>query len=163
MAQSQTVLEVMPRLRRDPKLYWTPKIHKANYPIKPIVSNCGSITYNAAKYLASILTPSVGKNFHSVKNTQELVNKLKGMEIPPGQKLVSYDVTALFTSVPVDKALEVITRKLHEDDNLPSHTELSITQIDELLDIYLNTTFFLYDGVHYQQTHGAAMGSPIPP
>ncbi|KAI0232358.1 hypothetical protein LSAT2_017306 [Lamellibrachia satsuma] len=63
----------------------------------------------------------------------ELVDKLKGMEIPPGQKLVSYDVTALFTSVPVDKALEVITRKLHEDDNLPSCTEPSITQIVELL------------------------------
>ena len=153
----------MPRLRRDPKLYVTPKIHKANYPIKPIVSSCGSITYNAVKYLTSVLTPLVGKNGHSVKNTKELVDKLKGMEIPPGQKLVSYDVTALFTSVPVDKALEVITRKLHEDDNLPSRTEPSITQIDDLLDFCLNTTFSLYDGVHYQQTHAAAMGSPIPP
>ena len=62
-----------------------------------------------------------------------------GLEIPPGWKLVSYDVTALFT-----KALEVIIRKLNEDDNLPSRTELSITEIVELLDFCLNTTYFLY-------------------
>ena len=69
----------------------------------------------------------------------------------------------LFTIVPVDEALEVIARKLHEDDNLPSRTELSITQIVELLDFGLNTTYFLYDDVYYQQTHGAAMGLPVPP
>ena len=31
----------------------------------------------------------------SIKNTKELVDKLRGLEIPPAQKLVSYDVTAL--------------------------------------------------------------------
>ena len=61
-----------------------------------VVSSCGSITYNAAKYMASILShPLVGKNCHSIKNTKELVDKLSGLEIPPAGKLVSYDVTAL--------------------------------------------------------------------
>ena len=60
------------------------------------MNSCGSITYNAAKYLASILRPPlVGKNCHSIKNTKEVVDKLRGLEIPPAQKLVSYDVTAL--------------------------------------------------------------------
>ena len=54
------------------------------------------ITYNAAKYLATILTTLVGKNCHSIKNTKELVDKLRGLEILPARKLVSYDVTALF-------------------------------------------------------------------
>ena len=39
--------------------------------------------------------PLVGKNCHSIKNTKKLVDKLRGLEIPPAQKLVSYDVTAL--------------------------------------------------------------------
>ena len=113
-----------------------PKIHKNNTPLRPIVTSCGSIMYNAAKYLASILTPLVGKNCHSIKNTKELVNKLIGLEIPPARKLVSYDVTALFISVPVDKALEVITERLHEDDTLTSRTEMTIPQIVELLDLW---------------------------
>jgi len=98
-----------------------------------------------------------------VKNTKELVNKLNGLEVPPGQKLVSYDVTALFTSVPINKALIAIIKKLEGDTTLPSRTELNIEQITELLELCLNTTYFLYDGTYYQQTHGAAMGSPISP
>ena len=39
--------------------------------------------------------PLVGKNCHSIKNTKELVDKLRGLEIQPAQKLVSYDVTTL--------------------------------------------------------------------
>ncbi len=76
---------------------------------------------------------------------------------------MSYDVTALFTNVPVDKALEVITGKLQDDDTLTSRTEIIIPQIVELLNFCLNTTYFIYDGAYYQQTHGAAMGSPISP
>ena len=105
----------------------------------------------------------VGMNCHSIKNTKELVDKLKGLDIPPARKLVSYDVTALFTSVPMDKALEVITESLHEDDTLTSRTEMTFPQIVELPDFCLNTTYFIYDGTYYHQTHGAAMGSPISP
>ena len=107
--------------------------------------------------------PLVGKICHSIKNTKELVDKLRSLEIPPARKLVSYDVTAIFTSVPVEKALEVITERLQEDDILTSRTEMTISQIVELLDFCLNTTYFMYDGAYYQQTHGAAMGTPISP
>ena len=82
------------------------------------------------------------RNVTASKNTKGLVDKLTGLEIPPARKLVSYDVTALFTSVPVDKALEVITQKL---------------------DCCLNTTYFIYDGAYYQQTHYAAIRSPNTP
>ena len=49
--------KLYPELEEPQKLYGTPKIHKNNTPLRPIVSSCGSITYNAAKYLASILSP----------------------------------------------------------------------------------------------------------
>ena len=91
--------------------------------LRPIVSSCSSITYRAAKYLTSILTPLVGTIEHSVKNTKELVGKLQTLVVPPGQKLVSYDVTALFTSVPVDKDITVIKERLHNDPTLSSRTE----------------------------------------
>ena len=74
-----------------------------------------------------------------------------------------YDVTAVFTSVPVDKALQVITAKLKGDDTLSQRSAISVQQLTELLDFFLNTTYFIYDGCFYQQTHGAAMGSTVSP
>ena len=68
-----------------------------------------------------------------------------------------------FTSVPVDKALEVIMERLQVDDTLTSCTEMTIPEIVELFDFCLNTTYFTWDSVYYQQTHDAAMGSPISP
>ena len=35
--------------------------------------------------------------------------------------------------------------------------------IIELLDFCLNNTYFTFQGVFYQQTKGAAMGSPVSP
>ena len=40
---------------------------------------------------------------------------------------------------------------------------MTIPQIIELLDFCLNTTYLIYNEAYYQQTHGAAMGSPISP
>ena len=40
----------------------SPKIHKPDTPLKPIVSSCGSVTYGVAKELAKILKPLVGKS-----------------------------------------------------------------------------------------------------
>ena len=77
--------------------------------------------------------------------------------MPPGQKLVSYDVSALFTSVPVDQALTIIREKLQQ------RCELDVEQVIELLGLCLNTTYFVHNNKFYQQTHGAAMGSPVSP
>ena len=40
-----------------PKLYGVPKLHKPNTPMRPIVSHCGSPTYQLSKYLTTILQP----------------------------------------------------------------------------------------------------------
>ena len=40
---------------------------------------------------------------------------------------------------------------------------MAIPQIVEFLNFCQNTTYCIYDGAYYQQTHGAAMGSPISP
>ena len=45
----------------------------------------------------------------------------------------SYDVTALFTSVPVEKAISVIRQLLMNDESLPDRTSLSPDDIAALL------------------------------
>ncbi len=61
--------------------------------------------------------------------------------MPPGPTLVSYDVSALFTCVPVDQALTIIREKLHEDTTLKQRCQLDVEQVIELLGLCLNNVF----------------------
>jgi hypothetical protein len=146
-----------------PRVYGTPKIHKPSVPLRPIVSSLGSVTYNVAKYLARALSPLVGKTEHYVKDSQDFVKKIKDLEVPPGQKLISYDVSALFTSIPTPDASRVIRSYLESDNTLKDRCPLSVDQLLTLLEFCLDTTYFVFQGDFYQQTHGAAMGSPVSP
>ena len=44
-------------LPQPPKLYGLPKLHKPDIPMRPIVSFCGSPTYQLSKYLTTMLQP----------------------------------------------------------------------------------------------------------
>ena len=146
-----------------PRFYGLPKVHKAGAPLRPIVASRGSLTYAVARRVADILAPLVGKNSFALKNSADLVKQLGGCKLDETDILVSFDVTALFTCVPVDKSLDVIFDKVARDTTLSARTKLSPTQVRDLLAICLKTTYFLYDGVIYSQVEGAAMGSPVSP
>jgi hypothetical protein len=123
----------------------------------------GSITYNTAKLLAGILSPLVGLSKHHVINSQKFVNKICDERVEDDEELISYDVTALFTSVPEDKALVIIEQRLEDEVTLQDQTKLSVKQVISLLKLWLETTYFIYDDTFYRQIHGAAMGSPVSP
>ena len=146
-----------------PRFYGLPKVHKSGAPLRPIVASRGSITYPVARFLADILAPLVGKNGYALKNSADLVKQFGDCKLEEEDVLVSFDVTALFTQVPVDKSIDVIHDKLAQDTSLKDRTLLSPIHIRDLLNICLKTTYFLYDGVIYTQVEGAAMGSPISP
>ncbi|XP_072017463.1 uncharacterized protein [Amphiura filiformis] len=146
-----------------PKFYGLPKIHKPSCPLRPIVASCGSITYNSAKFVADLLAPLVGKTERHLKNSADLVDKLSNIIVSEDECLLSYDVTALFTSVPVDESLRIIHDRLTNDTSLPDRTQLSPQQISDLLGVCLKTTYFIHNGSFYSQCEGAAMGSPVSP
>ena len=75
--------------------------------------------------------------------------------------MVSFDVVALFTSIPVDLALQIVREKLQQDATLTDRTDIYVTNIMKLLEFVLKNSFFTYEMVHYQQTFGCAMGSPV--
>ena len=146
-----------------PRFYGIPKVHKNGAPLRPIVASRGSITYEVAKYVANILSPLVGKNGYALKNSAAMVDDLSNITLGDSDVLVSFDVTALFTKVPVDKSLEVIRDKLMKDDSLSTRTPLSANKVCDLLANCLKTTYFQFEGVIYTQVEGAAMGSPVSP
>ena len=144
-------------------MYGLPKIHKANVLLRTIVASRGSLTLNASRMLADMFGPLVGKSERHIKNSGDFVDKVKNLEMPPGQKLIAYDVSALFTSIPLPYAIKAVRIELDEDPKLQDCTPLSRERILELLRFCLNTTYFTYSGMIYKQKHGAAMGSPVSP
>ena len=113
--------------------------------------------------LAKVLKPLVGKSPHHIQSTRDLVNRLKEANLFPGEYLCSYDVTTLFTSVPIDTALEIIKDLLEQDDTLWDRTVWSVQNIIELLGFYLHNTYFSSQNKFYEQVEEAPMGSLVSP
>nr|XP_054754438.1 uncharacterized protein LOC129260495 [Lytechinus pictus] len=82
------------------------KIHKADIPLRPIVSCVSSFAYNTSKYLADILAPLVGSNGHAVHNSASFVDFLRSETIQEHEVMVSFDVVSLFTNVPIDARMQ---------------------------------------------------------
>ena len=135
-------------------LYGFPKIHKKNNPLRPIVSSRGSMTYGVARELARILKPLTGNTIHHVNNSREFKDDIKKIKLEKGECIISYDVSALFTSIPVQSAIQVTKKKLEQDTELHQRTSMSISNILELLEFFLCNTYFLFQGQFYEQTWG---------
>ena len=59
--------------------------------------------------------------------------------------LVSFDVTSLLTNVPIDETVDVIHRKLteEEEEELVERTPLPVERITELLQLCLKSTYLI--------------------
>ena len=110
-----------------------------------------------------MLKPLVGLSNHHVQNTMDFVEQIKEVKLKKEESMVSYDVTALFTSVPIPPVLKIIEDKLNEDKDLPQRTGMNTRHIIRLLEFCLRSTYFVFQGQYYEQTEGAAMGSPLSP
>ena len=130
----------------SPKFYGLPKIHKEGIPLRPIVSSIGAATYSTSKELSRILKPLVQKSPHHIQKNQDFMEHLKDIQLGPDEVMVSYDVRALFTSVPIQPTLEVIEKLLNEDPDLQKRTTMSTKQIMDLLEFCLRSTYFTYRG-----------------
>ena len=110
----------------SPKFYGLPKVHKVGTPLRPIISSIRAVTYTTAKELSRILKLLVGKSPHHIHNNQDFIEHLKGIQIGPDEIMVSYDVKALFTYVPIQPALNIIEKFLKEDTGLQNRTTMPV-------------------------------------
>ncbi|XP_018347291.1 PREDICTED: uncharacterized protein LOC108751554 [Trachymyrmex septentrionalis] len=143
-----------------PRAYGLPKIHKPGCPLRIIVSSMGSPLYSLAAFLQNKLFKTIPKTDSNIKNSFELVEKLRNVHFTGAHELISLDVTSLFTNVPIDLAIDCINEHWHaiaRDCSLPKKEFLGAIKF------VLDSTFFSFDDVFYRQCFGTPMGSPISP
>ena len=126
--------------------------------MRPIVSFCGSPTYELSKYLTTILKPLTNESRHKLQSTETFIDAIKTVQIPDDHKLVSFDVKSLFTSIPLQLALDCTATAI---ENSTTKLPLPTDDLMDLLNLCLTSTYFQYNGKHYKQLHGTAMGSPV--
>ena len=75
--------------------------------------------------------------------------------------LVSYDVTALFTNVPLDETINILVNKTFTGDWFIKTNGFTLQkdQLAELLKTATTNQLFHFNGELYEQTDGVAMGS----
>ena len=77
--------------------------------------------------------------------------------------LVPFDVSALFSSILVPVALQVINSKISTCTNFTNVWKVPTVKFTKLLEFTLTNCIFCFNTKFYKQLQGAAMGSPVSP
>ena len=110
-----------------------------------------------------------------VKDSKCFSEYLRSVHIGNNEELVSFDVSALFTSIPVPTALDVINRLFTEhieDPQAKGKYGFSFTsnmyslkkdEVIKLLKLVLENCVFIFEGNFFKQLHRAIIVSPCSP
>ncbi|KAL9977773.1 hypothetical protein ACROYT_G015213 [Oculina patagonica] len=161
--------KIKPTSNQPAFLYGTAKTHKFQNPeqitkdnlkLRPIVSTCGTFYYETAKFLASYLLP-LTENEYSIKTTTDFAERLTNRTVDDDEVLVSYDVSSLFTEVPLDETIDHIIYEIYTNNKLPQlSSKLLFRRL--LCNVTKNTVFSFNDKL-YKQIDGCGMGNPLSP
>ena len=145
------------------RIYGLPKIHKlktANDKLKlrPIVSAIGSYNYHLADYLSKKLAPYISHKY-TTKDTFSFVNELSEMK-SKDKFLISYDVTSLFTNIPLDETIEIAVNVILENE---PDIKIDKNELKKLFIFATSESHFVFKGKVYDQIDGVTMGSCLGP
>ena len=68
-----------------------------------------------------------------MKNSKDFVEKCRDIKVAADERLVSYDVTALYPSVPQEEAIDVFYQELINDKDLEKKIKMKPDSIIKLL------------------------------
>ena len=163
-----TYNSVYPTASRPGRFYGTAKLHKVEegctdvnqLPVRPIISNIGTATYKTSKYLAKLFAP-LTKSKYTINSTKEFIAYTKELKVEEEYEMISFDVSNLFTNVPLELTIDLILKKVYGKKMIK--TKLRKEELRELLELCTKEMHFTFDDKIYQQTDGVCMGSPLGP
>ena len=142
------------------RFYLLPKIHKKNIPGRPICSSCNHPTANISKFVDEHIKQYVPTTKSYVRDTQHFIKRIKEIgPLPEGTKLVTLDVSSLYTNIPNHEGIQAVAHHIRQDQNKQKIGPFII----RLLRLVLHSMNFEFNGDHYLQIGGTAMGTALAP
>ncbi|CAF1164425.1 unnamed protein product, partial [Adineta ricciae] len=145
-------------------LYFNPKTHKDNIPVRPIENTIHAPTTNISKFLDKILRPifddkcaltTIIDGAHLITAMKTYANK--GL-LKPTTFFCTFDIRNLYTMLPQDEALNILIEFLYVH-GYRKVKGMALDTIRKLATIVLKDNVFVYGNKIYQQRTGGAMGS----
>ena len=144
---------------QPPRLYGTAKVHKTETPARPVLSMPGSVYHPIANVVTEWL--KVVPECQINTSTKKIADSLKDVKLDEDEVIVSFDVSSLYTNVPVQEAIDVCADLLYSGDHqLPPVDKETFKELLSLCTC--NVVMKTHDGF-YRQVDGLAMGSPPAP
>ena len=146
-------------------LYYLPKAHKLNTPLRPIIAGLKHPTVKISRFLDCLLRPFFDQmaKEDTVTSASELINKLdKWSKIHMKKETLfcTIDVSDLYTMIPqIEGVLSL--KKMMDYLELKQIGGLRTEAIIKLSRFVVQNSYFTYDGQYYHQIRGGAMGSPL--
>ena len=70
-------------------------------------------SYKTSKYLAKLLAP-LTKSEYTINSTKEFISYTKKLKVGKEYEMISFDVSNLFTNVPLELTIDLILKKVYQ-------------------------------------------------
>ena len=126
--------------------------------LRLIVLSIGTFNYNLARFLSDLLSPLV-PNDSFWNDTFSFVSEIKNANLFK-KFIVSFDVTSLFTSIPLQETIDIAINLLY---NHNSNLNITRKELKKLFLFATSQTHFIFNSKFFNQIDGVAMGTPLAP
>ncbi|XP_062705479.1 uncharacterized protein LOC134287552 [Aedes albopictus] len=138
-----------------PRIYGQPKAHKPGLPLRPVVPNTTAPSYSLSKFVGKIFQRSLVSKYN-IRDSFEFCEFINNVTLPDEHVLISLDVKVLFTSL-------VMSSIITKWDEIKPNTNICLDLFLEIVEFCIDSSYFRFDGQHYEQVFGTAMGNPLSP
>ena len=111
------------------------------------------MTRDINKYIGNIIKHYTYENEY----TSHFVSMIKDVKVEDDETLVSYDVKALYPSVPQEEALQLVKELLINDNKLHEKTPMKARSVMKLLTICVENAYLMF----YKKLHIQVIGLEI--
>ena len=156
----KTLKYLIPDSPKHGRFYFLPKFHKANNPGRPIVSANVIPLKKISEFVDFHHRQHVEALPSFIKDTTDYLQKMAALNpLPSNTTLITMDVTSLYTNIPHSDGIEVCKEIWESRSVKIPPTDCLVTMIT----MVLKKNNFTFNGDHYLQINGTAMGTKMAP
>ncbi|XP_044184248.1 uncharacterized protein LOC122964605 [Acropora millepora] len=139
---------------------------KKGCPGRPVISGCGTPTEKISAFVDHNVRPIVSEINSYIKDTNDFLHKLGRIgDLPEGAILCTIDVVGLYPHIPHNEGLEALKEALSTlEGQLDSEQQRSLNEdLLSFAELVLRSNNFEFNGNHYLQKRGTAIGTRMAP